>query len=230
MCSSDLDEAGKRPHIIFLTHGSLSTGLTDPWTKLAILRHALRSPRLQGQRRTFPRFAPAILRVSSTYTDAELFERLMASPVDQWRAIIARWEEEEEFPAEDRIGDDPVPQAVQKVIVRGAVSMDGLRQELEQLPLRESKYVEDRLGEVRRALAAAMQDVWQGTLREARFRSPLIILDEAHHLKNPATRLASLFVEASGKEDAEVLKGPLQGRSEERRVGKECRSRWSPYH
>ena len=23
---------------------------------------------------------------------------------------------------------------------------------------------------------------------------------------------------------------PLMGRSEERRVGKECRSRWSPYH
>ena len=23
---------------------------------------------------------------------------------------------------------------------------------------------------------------------------------------------------------------PLKGRSEERRVGKECRSRWSPYH
>ena len=24
--------------------------------------------------------------------------------------------------------------------------------------------------------------------------------------------------------------GKLRGRSEERRVGKECRSRWSPYH
>ena len=32
---------------------------------------------------------------------------------------------------------------------------------------------------------------------------------------------------------AEVLRdfeGALQQRSEERRVGKECRSRWSPYH
>jgi len=27
-----------------------------------------------------------------------------------------------------------------------------------------------------------------------------------------------------------VLLVPLLGRSEERRVGKECRSRWSPYH
>src|ERR1039457_6044608 len=27
-----------------------------------------------------------------------------------------------------------------------------------------------------------------------------------------------------------ILEGPLANRSEERRVGKECRSRWSPYH
>ena len=30
------------------------------------------------------------------------------------------------------------------------------------------------------------------------------------------------------KKNAELLE--LAGRSEERRVGKECRSRWSPYH
>ena len=27
-----------------------------------------------------------------------------------------------------------------------------------------------------------------------------------------------------------IVVGPIDGRSEERRVGKECRSRWSPYH
>ena len=27
-----------------------------------------------------------------------------------------------------------------------------------------------------------------------------------------------------------LLKGEVRSRSEERRVGKECRSRWSPYH
>ena len=30
--------------------------------------------------------------------------------------------------------------------------------------------------------------------------------------------------------DAEVAKKVVKARSEERRVGKECRSRWSPYH
>ena len=28
----------------------------------------------------------------------------------------------------------------------------------------------------------------------------------------------------------EIIVNKLLGRSEERRVGKECRSRWSPYH
>ena len=27
-----------------------------------------------------------------------------------------------------------------------------------------------------------------------------------------------------------TVDGPMKARSEERRVGKECRSRWSPYH
>ena len=35
--------------------------------------------------------------------------------------------------------------------------------------------------------------------------------------------------ECNGDAMAEVLFN-IQGRSEERRVGKECRSRWSPYH
>src|SRR2546425_13330443 len=32
------------------------------------------------------------------------------------------------------------------------------------------------------------------------------------------------------KPSATATSGPAQQRSEERRVGKECRSRWSPYH
>ena len=30
--------------------------------------------------------------------------------------------------------------------------------------------------------------------------------------------------------DEAILKSDVEERSEERRVGKECRSRWSPYH
>ena len=37
-----------------------------------------------------------------------------------------------------------------------------------------------------------------------------------------------LFSTEEGRQDAKLEK--IQERSEERRVGKECRSRWSPYH
>ena len=33
-----------------------------------------------------------------------------------------------------------------------------------------------------------------------------------------------------GEPSAPLRVGEIAGRSEERRVGKECRSRWSPYH
>ena len=40
----------------------------------------------------------------------------------------------------------------------------------------------------------------------------------------------NLGVPLEGDRDFGELCGSHQGRSEERRVGKECRSRWSPYH
>ena len=46
-----------------------------------------------------------------------------------------------------------------------------------------------------------------------------------------ANQAADFFLALSTRAQAELLQqlGP-ERRSEERRVGKECRSRWSPYH
>ena len=43
-------------------------------------------------------------------------------------------------------------------------------------------------------------------------------------------KMAGNFVFASGQIPVDPATGEVAGRSEERRVGKECRSRWSPYH
>src|SRR2546427_10459919 len=40
-------------------------------------------------------------------------------------------------------------------------------------------------------------------------------------------RVDVLVEELDGRDEVDLVR---QGRSEERRVGKECRSRWSPYH
>ena len=45
-----------------------------------------------------------------------------------------------------------------------------------------------------------------------------------------ATFIASNPVQAVTDRETGEVRGPAADRSEERRVGKECRSRWSPYH
>ena len=53
---------------------------------------------------------------------------------------------------------------------------------------------------------------------------------------NPVLRLKAKEVERIDKKTVRLLNDMAEtmyaadGRSEERRVGKECRSRWSPYH
>lgn len=201
-----LDDPGKkRCHIIFLTHGALSRSLQDPWTKLAILRIALQASRLREQKRVFPRFAAEILRIKSKYHNPELFRLLLSSKPRRWKEIIERICEEE-------LDDDPVPEAIDKVLSKNKVSLTELRASLlADLPLRSNSRLHERLARMRQELTAALKLVWRQALVEARIKSPLLILDEAHHLKNPATRLASLFVEPEAKEDACLLGGELDG-------------------
>ena len=59
------------------------------------------------------------------------------------------------------------------------------------------------------ALQPAVQEVWRRCMREMEIELPLLILDEAHHLKNRETRFASLFASPEAKEDADLLRGPF---------------------
>ena len=61
------------------------------------------------------------------------------------------------------------------------------------------------------------------------------VRDKNPKIRNPAARLPKELVRQTvleAKEKPRELQGKTgsQSRSEERRVGKECRSRWSPYH
>src|SRR2546430_5255658 len=48
--------------------------------------------------------------------------------------------------------------------------------------------------------------------------------------KDPVCALRRILVHSSANAAAQAKSRQLKLRSEERRVGKECRSRWSPYH
>ena len=198
-----LDDPGKeRSHIIFLTHGALSRSLQDPWVKLAILRSALQAARLRTQKAVFPKFAAEILRIKSHYNNPDLFQKLLSTKPRRWKEIINQF-------SDNDLEDDPVPEAIDKVLAKNKVPLKDLRNSLLEIPLRTSANIQDRLAHVRQTLSTSLQAIWRQALIEARIRSPLLILDEAHHLKNPSTRLASLFVEPDAHDDAQLLGGEL---------------------
>ena len=64
------------------------------------------------------------------------------------------------------------------------------------------------------------------------FTNPEAVAAEAHRVLKPQGRIGATVWSTAEKAAAlHVIVGPmLDTRSEERRVGKECRSRWSPYH
>ncbi len=200
------DPPASRARMIFLTHGGFHRNLQDPWVKLAILKFALHHAKLGERRDALVRFAPDILRTKGDHDKPELFRKLLSRDFDRWRDTI------KEFG--DDFGDDPVPAALERALIHGDIDISALRARLLAIPLRSSSNIEERLKAVRRSLNEAFQDAWRVALVKARFRSPLLILDEAHHVKNPGTKLASLFSSGAAEEDAGMLAGALQGRFE----------------
>ena len=51
-----------------------------------------------------------------------------------------------------------------------------------------------------------------------------------HYIDGAADDEITYARNTSAFDDVDLVPNVLRGRSEERRVGKECRSRWSPYH
>jgi len=196
------DPAHRRQHLIFLTHGALTNALADPYTRLALVRRAFGGRgRLEQQRRAFPRWADRLIPGTPAFRNPALVANLIDTNPRQWRAILRRaWIDP---------GDDPVPDALLRALPR--VDTSPLVEALASLPLRTSPNVERHLGRARQALGVAVQEVWRRCMREMEIELPLLILDEAHHLKNRWTVFASLFTSPQAEQDANLLRGPFAG-------------------
>jgi ERCC4-related helicase len=211
-----LDDAPeRRRHIIFLTHGALNRTIGDGFARLAVIKRAFKGrSSLASQRANFVRWAPRLLRLEWVEKRSDgLLSVLLDRPYNKWLSAIHRADEK----LREWMDDDPVPQHLAEVLEemdRG--DLDDLVEQLRELPQRESKNLEERLKETRRALNRAMENVWSLALRRARFTSPLLILDEAHHVKNPETKLASLFATEESLADSKYFEqaGPLGGKFE----------------
>jgi hypothetical protein len=194
------DPASRRNHLIFLTHGALTSSLTDPYIRLAIVRQAMsRRSSLTKHRSALPRwgrklFGPELRR-------PELVAALLRDHPKSWRRTVGRV-----------IGtapdDDPVPAAILEAL--RDVDVGALAVTLSRVPLRTGPNLDARLTAVRSEMSSALRELWAEALAQLDVRLPLLIMDEAHHLKNPWTRLAGLFANEEAKDDVEAIAtGPL---------------------
>ena len=142
--------------------------------------------------------------------DADLWEKLLRTRPEEWLRVLQRWGIDPEFDDNPETDDDPVPEAAIKVL--DDLDTGDVFEMLKAIPRHKSKYFNDRIRQARRALTGELKTLWQEGIRRLGLRLPLLVLDEAHHLKNAKTRLASLFHVDEAREDAdEVTRGALGG-------------------
>jgi len=193
------DTAATRKHLIFLTHGALTNNLNDPFIRLALLRRSmLYRPALANRQRAIARFAASLL--NDKRFDEDTAHALLKAPVGTWAAVWNRHH------SAHPVDDDPVPFAFERAVK--AVDLDPLRAALSGVPLNRSANLAHRMREARRTLNVALNDIWTQSLGALDVRLPLLILDEAHHVKNP-NQTARLFANEAAQQDAEALQGPL---------------------
>ncbi|WP_447978469.1 helicase-related protein [Candidatus Nitrospira bockiana] len=207
------DPVERRCAIIFVTHGAMSRGLSDQWVKLALIRQALRRRHgIDDLKRDLCKILGALLWLKWMDKDygPELWGELLREHPSNWLPLLKRWGVHFAQEGPPCLDDDPVPRAVVNVLDR--LNTDELFEALKRIPRRQSEYFSERLQDARRAVQEALRPAWKDCLQRARLRLPLLILDEAHHLKNDATQLASLFRCREASDDMEeVGRGALAG-------------------
>jgi len=197
------DPPERRKSVIFLTHGAMSRGLDDPWVMLALIRQSLQWKRdVDDIRNSLCRNMDDLLRFRKEERQEEsVWQELLSCPPAKWKAILDKF---------NGIADDPVPHAVCEVLPD--IETDTIFEALKAIPLRKSANYAEYVASARKNIRQASQSLWTACLNQLNLRLPLLILDEAHHLKNSDTNLASLFHSEEAKDDAqEISKGRLAG-------------------
>lgn len=210
------DDRRERCHLIFLAHGAMSRRQSDKWIRLALIGEALRrhgrgkASRLIQVKNQIHRFLARLLWAVGEERAHEwgedLWQRLLRTDPRTWKNIYNDAVRDEQR----RLTDDPVPKAVARALER--IDVRSLAEALEDMPVRArggEVRVNERIDYARRALRDIESALWKVLLREARWRSPLLVMDEAHHLKNPGTLLARQLQSPDSDQDLRTGDGAM---------------------
>lgn len=202
------DDADHRFHIAFVAHGALTRQLVDPYTKLALVQTAFYRTRNYGAARSrFIRWAPDL--IPRQGLTSELVADLLDAPLPQWREITLSHRPQLE------LLDDPVFLGLPEMVRRSSASLSPLRELLADLPARRSPTIDTRLREHRKLFGEELQIIWRDSLSYAPISSPLLVLDEAHHVRHDG-QLSGLFTSSEARVDDQALGngGSLAGKFE----------------
>ena len=208
------DPARVRCHIVFLAQGSMARRQSDKWVRLALVREAFRRhargrSALVQVRKVAHRFMAELLQAlgeqSASGWKEHLWDDLLRKDPREWKDVYNA----EVGNQKRQLADDPVPEAVLKALEKGKLDLRPLAEALEQMPLRKSDNLSDRLTKVRHELKKMEEIAWRELLAGASWRSPLLIMDEAHHLKNPSTNLARQLQSPESDQDLRAGEGAL---------------------
>lgn len=213
------DGPQSRAAVVFLTHGAMARGLGDPWVKLAILQRALLNGiDVEKVRNSLRRFAGELLSLAWAEDDEyDIWADLLGMHVSHWGDYLRKWEIYPSYVDDDSTFiDDPVP--LQVIEALETLKTDEILEALRSMPQRDSSRFNEHLKLLKQTLNSLMQSLWQEVMASIRLKLPLLILDEAHHLKNAKTRTASLFHSKESSEDANSVQNGVLASVFERMV------------
>jgi len=210
------DPSRERSHLIFLAQGAMSRSQSDKWIRLALIAEALRrhgrgkASRLIQVKNQIHRFLAELLWAIGEERahdwGEELWQQLLQTDFQSWKDTYNKAVRDERR----RLLDDPVPKSVSQTLER--IELKSLAKALELMPVRargSDTRVSGRLDDARRALRHVEDELWKLLLAKVRWRSPLLVMDEAHHLKNPRTSLARQLQSLDSTMDLQTGDGAL---------------------
>jgi len=210
------DPPRERCHLIFLAQGAMSRQQTDKWVRLALIAEALRrhgrgkASRLIQVKRVIHRFLAELLwaigEERAHDLGEELWQRLLSTDPRFWKTIFNDKLQNYGRP----LSDDPIPKSVSRALVK--IELKQLAEALKKMPVKArggKKRVSERLDNVRKTLREHEKQLWKELLASTRWRSSMLVLDEAHHLKNPGTALAKQLQSPDSNEDLRTGDGAM---------------------
>ena len=213
------DPPRERCHLIFLAKGAMGRRQSDKWIRLALISEALRrhargkADQLIRIKEQIHRFLGELIKAvgeerAQDWGD-EIWKQLLRTDPWSWKNLYNQAVRDERC----RLDDDPVPKTVIRSLQR--IELSRLAETLKEMPLRAyggEERVSERVAQVRTKLKEVENELWKDLLAQARWRSPLMVMDEAHHLKNAATALARQLQTPDLEQNLQTGDGAFSGK------------------